>query len=92
MLKVRLRPYLEMIETRQITNRDLAKELGCSESHLSHTLAILQVSRVQPDYKLRKTLVQARKDYRKHLANTLPPEEAAALANCSIRTIYRYKL
>jgi hypothetical protein len=93
MLKRDIQPYIPDLKARLITNRDVARLLNVTEAHLSRTLKDLNVvkdpaknQRIQ-----QKQLTEIRKKHRQSAANRLPPEEAAKAANCSIRTIYRYR-
>lgn len=91
MLKLRLRPYLEQLRTRQMTNRAVAKELGVSEEHLSRVLKTLITKEPAFDPGKRKELLAARRQHRIAAAQTLPVAEAARAAKCSVRTIYRLR-
>ncbi len=88
-LKQTILPYLPQLKARTLTNRALATQLGVSEAHLSRTLKLLNFKRDPPTPKI--NLLETRKRIRTRLANSLPIKEAAAHANCSERTIYRYK-
>jgi len=92
-LRDRLKPLIPDIVNRTLTGRAAARRLGVSESHLCRVLKQLHVERApipdNPDTALRA----ARVELRQQLANdpSLTIEQAAARANCSTRTIYRYK-
>lgn len=93
MLKRDIQPYIPDLKARLITNREVARLLNVTEAHLSRTLKDLGIQK-DPAKNARlhqKQLTKTRKEHRASAANRLPPEEAAKAANCSIRTIYRYK-
>jgi hypothetical protein len=96
MLKNKLKPYLEPLRTRQMTNREVAAILNVNENYLSQVLSKMKLVRVEAEFSAtsiqkRKDLVAARKAFRKEVAHTLPTKEAAAAANCHPRTILRWK-
>ena len=92
MLKLKIRPYLEDLKSRKTTNRAVAAELRVSEEHVSRVLKALKIQKDPvPDNKARKALLAARKALRTQAAQSLGVKEAAKLANCSTRTIYRFK-
>jgi transposase-like protein len=91
-LKTRVKPLIAAIVNRQLTIRAAALQLGVTESYLSKVLISLNVERITaPTRQQVKELNAQRKAHRTHLANTLPPKEAAKAANCTLRTIYRYR-
>lgn len=93
MLKRDIQPYIEDLVARLITNREVAQRLNVTEAHLSRTLKDLGIVK-EPAKNQRlnqKKLNETRKQHRQKLANKLPPEAAAEAANCSVRTIYRYR-
>ncbi len=85
-----LQPYLERLINRELTSRAVAQALNVSEAHLCRVLKANKITKA-PIYKPDPGLLQARKAHRIKVANSMPPEEAAKAANCSVRTIYRYK-
>jgi len=93
MLKLKIQPYIDDLTNRLITNREVATALNVTESHLSRTLKDLGVKKVPAENTRlnQKTLNKTRKEHRQRLADTMAPERAAQLANCTVRTIYRYK-
>ncbi len=92
MLRDRIRPYIDQIVKRELTNRAVARILGVSEYHLCHVLKQLKVVKEPaPDRKAQKALAAQRKKHRIDVANSLPIKEAAAAGNCSTRTIYRLR-
>lgn len=92
MLKAKLKPYLEALRERRLTNRAVAKLLDVSEEHVSRVLKQLKLQKDPvPDPKKRKALLQTRAELRSTLANSMSITEAAKAANCSTRTIYRYR-
>lgn len=92
MLKRDIQPYIEDLRARRVTNRAVAKVLGVSEAHLSRVLRTLGVVKDPAnDRQLQHELAVARKLFRADLASKLPASQAAKLAKCSERTIYRYK-
>jgi IS30 family transposase len=95
MLKKKLKPYLEDLRTKKVTNRAIAKLLNVSETHLSRVLKTLITKETGQTYKdlreQQRILAQARKEFRLKVAKTLPTKEAAKVANCSTRTIARWK-
>ncbi len=96
MLKLKIRPYLDDLKSRKTTNRAVAAELRVSEEHVSRVLKALKLEKdpapdSKADTKARKALLAARKALRTQVASTHGIKEAAKLANCSERTIYRFK-
>ena len=91
MLKHKLQPYLAQLKSRQITNREVAAELGVSEHHLCRVLKTLNLQKDMPTAKANAELKAARKAHRLNVAKALPIKEAAKAANCSTRTIYRLR-
>lgn len=93
MLKLKVQPYIDDLTNRLITNREVATILNVTESHLSRTLKDLGVNKVPAENTRlnQKILNKTRKEHRQRLADTMTPERAAKLANCTVRTIYRYK-
>lgn len=92
MLANDLKPYIERLVKREITNREVARLLGTHESYVCRVLARLGVKKeeiVRPPSN--KELAAARAEHRARLAATLPVAEAARQAHCSERTIYRIK-
>lgn len=91
MLKKTLQPYLQKLISRGITGRVVAKELGISEEHLSRTLKGMGIAREPAQKRKQKEATSKRREQIEALAKTMPAAEAAKQANCSIRTIYRYR-
>ena len=91
MLKLALIKYQVDVESRQITNRELSKILNVSEAHISRMLKMMGIKRPPPEYIAKRLLAEARREYRRKLARTLTPAQAAVQANCTERTIYRYR-
>lgn len=93
MLKTAIQPYIEDLTNRLITNREVATILNVTESHLSRTLKDLGIKKIPAENTRlnQKILNKTRREHRQKLAQTLTPERAAKLANCTVRTIYRYK-
>jgi AraC-like DNA-binding protein len=92
MLSERLKPYIDRIVKREITNRELADLLGTHETYICRVLKRMKVVRdpipVKPST---KELNAARADHRRHVAATMSVKDAAAAAGCSERTIYRIR-
>lgn len=92
MLADDLQPYLDRLRDRDITNRDVARELGVAEESVCRALKRLGFQKNAPaSRKAQSALYAARQALRLQLAHTLPPAEAAAAAHCSVRTIYRFR-
>jgi transcriptional regulator with XRE-family HTH domain len=93
MLKRDIQPYIPDLKARLITNREVARLLNVTEAHLSRTLKDLEIAKepAKNHRQQQKQLTKTRKEHRLSLSKRLPPEEAAKAANCSIRTIYRYR-
>lgn len=92
MLSDDLKPYLDRIVKREITNRELARILGTHETYICRVLKRMGVSRetlIAPPST--KEIRAARAEHRRLVATTLPVKEAAAAAGCSERTIYRIR-
>lgn len=92
MLSDAIKPFLEQIRRREITNREVAIALNTHESYVCRVLKRLKVERdpiVKPAST--KELNAARAEHRLHVAMTMPVKEAAKAAGCSIRTIYRLR-
>lgn len=93
-LQTRLVPYLKDLKSRELTNREAAAYLGVNEQYLSRVLQDMGFKKdPAPDREAAKVASKAKKDQVRQLANDpgLTPEEAAAKAGVSLRTIYRYK-
>lgn len=93
-LRVRIKPYLEDLRSRQMTNREAAEILGCNEQALCRMLSSIGFEREPAMDRTAVTRLNAeRKAFREKVANdpNMTPEQAAKAANVSLRTIYRYK-
>jgi transcriptional regulator with XRE-family HTH domain len=93
-LQTRLQEYLPALKSREMTNRDVAALLGVNEQYLSRVLSDMDFQKdPAPDREAQSAAVKAKKENIRLLANDpkLTPEEAAAKAGVSLRTIYRYK-
>ncbi len=86
-----IQPYLEQLKSRELTNRAVAEILGVSEEHVSRTLKALGVKKDVLPGTAERELRATRRQYREHVAKTMPPKQAARAANCSLRTIYRLR-
>jgi len=94
MLRDKIKPFIPQIISRELTNRALAAKLGASETHICRLLKQLNVKRdAAPTRANKRALIQARQALRTVLANDpdLTMVEAARRANCSVRTLYRYR-
>lgn len=95
MLRDNIKPYLDQVRRREITNRELARVLGVSEWHVCRVLKQLKVERdpAKSTHAAGRALLEARAELRTELANdpSLTLAQAARKANCSVRTIYRYR-
>jgi hypothetical protein len=94
MLRDNIQPYLPKLVSREMTNRAVARELNVTEHHLCRVLKSLGVKKEPaPDRSSAGKLLDARRELRTRLANDpeLTLAQAASRANCSVRTIYRYK-
>lgn len=95
MLKENLAPYLDSLKSRSATNREVARALGVSETYLSRVLGKMGFVKDAPqsvkERQRQHELFAARIEHRQHVAKTLPAKEAAKAANCSLRTISRWK-
>ena len=89
-IRTRVKPYLDDLKSRKITNRTVAQALNCSEEALSRTLKNLIKKDPPQDRHAEAALRQQRKLHRTEVANTMSIEDAAKAANVSTRTIYRY--
>jgi AraC-like DNA-binding protein len=96
-LKHRVKPYLPAIERRELSLRKLAEILETNETYLCKVLKpTLKRSQSSTIYRRnRSVLKKTREKYRELLAiqvknRLLDVETAAAEANCSVRTLYRY--
>ncbi|WP_454735379.1 hypothetical protein [Cupriavidus necator] len=90
---------LDMLRQRQVTNRQVAAQAGVSEEHLARVLTKMGVRKVRGEVVARRaevrTLAEERQKHRQDLAKSVLAgkrtiEDAAALAGCSERTLYRY--
>ncbi|MFA9216815.1 MAG: hypothetical protein ACEQSK_06885 [Sphingomonadaceae bacterium] len=92
MLRDLIKPYIPEIVSREVTNRALARVLGVSEHHLCRTLKAMGIVRNPAPSRANHTaLLAARKSLRTELANSKTVAEAARIAGCSERTIYRLR-
>lgn len=92
-LRIRVRPYLDELKSRAITNREVAAQLGCNEATLCRVLSQLGFAKEPAiDRKALSDLNRERKRFRIATANdpANTPEQAAKICNVSVRTIYRY--
>lgn len=88
----KIKPYLDQLRDRELTNRAVAKLLGVSEEHVCRVLKRLKfVKNPPPDRQQASQLYRARQEYRRHVATTLSITDAARAAGCSVRTIYRLR-
>ncbi len=89
---------LHALQTRKITNREAAEQLGVSETYLSRKVAAIQSKvpgETQPVREAAHKLFQTRRQFRERLAkkvlkSSMTVTQAAAEANCSERTMFRY--
>lgn len=90
---------LEKLRTRQLTNREVAAQLGYDEFYLGRVLIQIGVGKKEGEVRAKRKALSrkatTRKQFRTELAkqivsNTLTLEKAAELARCSTRTMYRY--
>jgi AraC-like DNA-binding protein len=89
--------YLEALNSRSITLREVAHALQCNECYLSRVLSPL-LNRIQSAHSKRKArskLAESRKQMREKHANLVKVgqkslKRGAADARCSERTIRRY--
>jgi hypothetical protein len=93
----RVKPYLDRLNAREISLRQVAAELSTSETYLCEiTKPLLRRIQSSTEYRRnRANLKESRSKYREFLAKRvklgeITVETAAICANCSIRTIYRY--
>jgi hypothetical protein len=92
MLRDLIKPYIDRIRRREVTNRAVAAELGVTEFSVCRVLKQLKVVREEaPNSKAKKDLNEARRQHRLKAAQTMDVKAAAQAANCSIRTIYRLR-
>lgn len=94
MLRDQIKPYLDRIRRREMTNRELARVLNASEWHVCRLLKQLKVQRdPPPSRETNRARLEARKQLRTELANdpTKTLAQAAREAHCSERTLYRYR-
>jgi len=98
-LEKRLTPrILKDLETRKRSNKEVAEELGVSETYLSRMVAARQAKEPGMTPLLREAaskIYKARKQTREMLAKKVNKghitlELAAKEAGCSVRTMYRY--
>ena len=92
MLKDDVQPHLPALRSRSKTNREVARILGVTESHLSRILREINFKKDPSQTAQEKARVQKRKELRAlrpTLATTLTVAEAARQAGVTERTIYR---
>lgn len=92
MLSDDLKPYIDRIVKREITNRELAAVLGTHETYVCRVLKRMGIVReaiVAPPSS--KEIRAARAEHRRLVATTMTIKQAAAAAGCSERTIYRLR-
>lgn len=88
----KLKPYLNALRDREITNRAVALELGVSEEHVCRVLKRLKFKKSPPpDRSEASALYRTRQKHRRHVATTMSIADAARAAGCSTRTIYRIR-
>ena len=85
----------EDLYNRRITTRELASQLGVSETHLSRTFPGKIPGQAQATRKEKRVLLAARNEFRDKLAEDviagrLDRKKAALTANCSERTMWRH--
>lgn len=93
----RAQPYVDALEKRALTIRELATILGCNECYLSRVLSPT-LKREESSTKKRKKqakLVESRREMRKRHALLVKTQQkslkkAAADARCCERTLRRY--
>lgn len=91
-----LEKVLKSIAAREISRRDAAVELECSERQVNRLMRRYSVTRPAspiPDMKeaARERRRAQKKLIEKAIAQNLPPEKIADLAGVSLRTVYRYR-
>ena len=94
MLRDNIKPFIPRIVSRELTNRAVARELKVSEARVCRVLKELKVVRESlPDRNAARALIAERRAFRAETAanHALSIEEAARIANCSTRTIYRLR-
>lgn len=92
MLSDDLKPYIDRIVKREITNRELARILSTHETYICRVLKRMGVEReALVPAPSTKEIRAARAEHRHLVATTLSVKEAAAAAGCSERTIYRLR-
>jgi IS30 family transposase len=92
MLSEKIKPYIEQIRRRELTNREVAALLGTHETYVCRVLKRMKVERdpiIKPPST--KELNAARAEFRQEVATTMTAKEAAKAAGCSLRTIYRIR-
>jgi len=98
-LKDRLtKRVLERLRTRKVTNKEVAREMGVSESYLSRIVAGMQTKepgQTVIERNANAQLAKTRRHFRTKLAkevirNRKTCTDAAAEAGCSERTMFRY--
>lgn len=89
-LRQAIKPFLDDLRDRKITGRQVARELGVSETSLSKTLSKLGLKKIPVQNRAeQRQLRQAREAYRRMVATSMPVKDAAKAANCHPRTIKR---
>lgn len=85
----------EDLYNRRITTREMASQLGVSETHLSRTFPGKIPGQAQATRKEKRILLAVRNEFRDKLAaevlaGRLDRRKAALTANCSERTMWRH--
>mgnify|MGYP000965452289 CR=1 FL=1 len=85
----------EDLYNRRITTREMASQLGVSETHLSRTFPGKIPGQAQATRKEKRILLAVRNEFRDKLAaeviaGRLDRRKAARTANCSERTMWRH--
>lgn len=92
MLSDDLKPYIERLQRREISAREVALALGTHESYVCRVLKRMKVVREAIVKKpSTKEINAARAEHRLRVAKTLSVTDAARAAGCSVRTIYRLR-
>jgi transposase len=92
MLRDQIRPYVTRIVKRELTNREVARELNVSEGAVCRVLKQLKVKRDPvPNNDAERIKAAERRELRTTAAQTMSIKDAAAHAGCSTRTIYRLR-
>lgn len=88
-------PHLEALQTRQASNKQVARDLGCSPETVSRVLKQLGIVKVPGLTKTRKAntkkLTQARYEFRKHAAKTMSIKQAMRATGLTERSVRRWR-